>query len=119
MGFPEDLSIPLPGEEEAIVNLASRCSEILDPTKESQFLGSAFQQDFHFLMKFHNANKGKEAPGFSGGGIWCSIRQPDLSQIWRPNPGLVGIQSSWFPKRSITFAVKVELLVQFLAETLG
>jgi hypothetical protein len=67
VGFPEDLSTPLPSKGEAIVNVAARWSETLDPSAESPFLSSRdFDPEFHFLMKFRAANKGKAAPGFSG-----------------------------------------------------
>jgi hypothetical protein len=120
MGFPEDLAIPLPTIDEALINIAARWSETLDPSEESRFISvKDFDQQSHFLMKFRTANKGKAAPGFSGGGIWFPIKQQQSAQLWRPNPGLAGIQSSWFPKRSTTLAIRVELLVDFLMETLG
>jgi hypothetical protein len=120
VGYPEDLTVPLPYAGEAIINVAARWSETLDPNEEARFLSTRdFDVECHFLMKFRAANKGKTAPGFSGCGVWFSIRQPASAQVWRPNPGLAGIQSSWFAKRSITLAVKVELLVEFLSNILG
>lgn len=120
MGFPEDLAIPLPALDEALINVAARWSETLDPSEESRFLSiKDFDSESHFLMKFRAANKGKAAPGFSGGGIWFPIKQKQSALLWCPNPGLAGIQSSWFPKRSTTLAIRVELLVHFLKEILG
>ena len=70
-------------------------------------------------MKFHAADKGKNAEGFSGGGVWFLMEKPGAETVWRPTPGLAGIQSKWFPKKSVTLAVRVELLVRFLTESIG
>ena len=59
---------------------------------------------------------GKTAPGFSGAGVWFPLVQPEGSTVWRPNLGLAGIQSSWYPRKEITLAVRVDQLVRFLTE---
>jgi hypothetical protein len=117
MGFPRDLSGPLSRSQAAAV-LAARWSSVHDVGEEAKFL-KPFAQNNHFLMKFHAADKGKSAEGFSGGGVWFLIEQPGSETVWRPTPGLAGIQSKWFSKKSITLAVRVELLVRFLSESIG
>lgn len=117
MGFPRDLSGPLSGSEAAAV-LAARWSSVHDAGEEGKFLKS-FERNDHFLMKFHEADKGKNAEGFSGGGVWFLTEEPGAETVWRLTAGLAGIQSKWFPKKSVTLAVRVELLVRFLTESIG
>jgi len=115
-GFPQDLSGRI-STEEVIVNLANRWSQVCSLGGDERFL-KGLDPKRHFLMTFHKADKGKQAEGFSGAGVWFPLREPSTSQVWRPVPGLAGIQSKWFPKKALTLSVRVELLVRFLGETL-
>jgi hypothetical protein len=115
-GFPNDLSGQI-ASSESLANLANRWSEICNPEDNGRFLKN-FDAQFHFLMKFHKANKGTQPEGFSGGGIWFALSQNSDSPIWHSVPGLSGIQSRWFPKSSLTLAVRVEYIVQFLRENI-
>jgi hypothetical protein len=115
-GFPQDLSGRI-SSEEVLVNLANRWSEVCTPGNSEGFL-KGFDAEHHFLMKFHKADKGERPEGFSGGGIWFPLRESSASQIWHPVPGLAGIQSKWFPNSALTLAVRVELLVRFLEDSL-
>ncbi len=115
-GFPADLSGPISAEE-SLVRLANRWSTICNDEDKS-FLKN-FDPAIHFLMDFHVADKGKRAEGFSGGGVWFPLRQPANSPLWHAVRGLAGIQTAWYPRRALTQAVRVEVLVRFLQRTLG
>jgi hypothetical protein len=115
-GFPQDLSGRI-SSEEVIVNLANRWSQVCGLGDDERFL-KGFDSERHFLMEFHKADKGKQAEGFSGAGIWFALRESSASRVWRPVPGLAGIQSKWFPNKALTLSVRVELLVRFLGENL-
>jgi hypothetical protein len=115
-GFPQDLSGRI-SSEEVIVNLANRWSQVCSLGDDERFL-KGFDSEHHFLMKFHKADKGKQAEGFSGAGVWFPLRESSDSQVWRPVPGLAGIQSKWFHNKALTLSVRVELLVRFLRESL-
>ena len=116
-GFPNDLSGAI-SEQEAVVRLANRWSEICNLGDEERFL-KEHDRNIHFLMRFHKADRGKRAEGFSGGGIWFALKASSESRLWRPVPGLAGIQSSWFQKSQVTQSVRVEHLVRFLEESLN
>jgi hypothetical protein len=115
-GFPQDLSGRISAEE-VIVNLANRWSQVCSLGDDERFL-KGFDPRRHFLMKFHKADKGKQAEGFSGAGVWFPLRESSDSQLWRPVPGLAGIQSKWFPNKALTLSVRVELLVRFLGDSM-
>jgi len=115
-GFPQDLSGRISAEE-VIVNLANRWSQVCSLGDDERFL-KGFDSGRHFLMKFHKADKGKQAEGFSGAGVWFPLRESSDSQVWRPAPGLAGIQSKWFPNKALTLSVRVDLLVRFLGESM-
>jgi hypothetical protein len=115
-GFPQDLSGRI-SSEEVIVNLANRWSQVCSLGDDERFL-KGFDSERHFLMKFHRADKGKQAEGFSGAGVWFPLCESSTAQVWRPVPGLAGIQSKWFPKKALTLSVRAELLARFLGESL-
>jgi hypothetical protein len=111
-GFPADVS-DLIAEREWIAKLINRRSKICTPDDSDRFL-KGYDSSSHFLMRFRKADIGVRAEGFSGGGVWFLLKQPPNSNIWRPIPGLAGIQSMWFPKKKITLSIRVDHLVQFL-----
>jgi hypothetical protein len=115
-GFPSDLSGRI-SNEEVLVNLANRWSEIIDCGGDGRFLGG-FDPNLHFLMEFRKADKGRQPEGFSGAGIWFPLRQSSDGPIWHAVPGLAGVQSSWFPRKSLTMATRVECLVRLLKENI-
>ena len=115
-GFPEDLSGRI-SDEEVVVRLANRWSEVAKPGTAGRFL-KGFDSEAHFLMEFRKADKGKRPEGFSGGGVWFPLRQSSDTQLWRAVPGLAGVQSAWFPNRALTLSVRVECLVRFLDQAL-
>jgi hypothetical protein len=117
LGYPQDLSRPV-SDTEAAVNMAGRWTERVRLGKGSRSLKD-FRPRAHFLMKFHKADKGEHAAGFSGAGIWFPVVQPQNAIIWRPRIGLAGIQSMWYPNRLLTQAVRVERVVRFLSRQFG
>ena len=99
MGFPRDLSGPLSGSEAATV-LAARWSSVHDAGEEARFLKS-FARNNHFLMKFHAADKGKNAEGFSGGGVWFLMEKPGPRRFGVQLQGWQAYSQNGFPRSQL------------------
>lgn len=72
-----------------------------------------FDPSLEFLTRYVAADKGKRAYGFSGAGAW--FYKP-TDGVWRPNLGLAGVCTAYFPRRKLLSTLRIEQVTHFLNE---
>jgi hypothetical protein len=66
-----------------------------------------------FALKYTSADEWRPH-GFSGGGAW--FRRETGSKLWSANPQLGGITQNYYAKTNLIECVKIEIVIQFLAD---
>jgi hypothetical protein len=122
-GCPVDQNIPVgawrQGAGPLLIGLASRprgCWAVVegDPPK---CLPSSFDSERHFLLKFDPTQEGVQPYGFSGSGVWGHRRKG--KGVWSANPVLSGIQFAWHRPTNLMFAVRSEMIREFLESAIS
>lgn len=75
-------------------------------------LPSSFNPERHFLLRYDPAEEGANPHGFSGSGVWS--HQMNLEPVWSANPVLVGVQMAWHRPTKLMFAIRPEVIREFL-----
>lgn len=75
-------------------------------------LPSPFDPENHFLLRYDPAEEGAYPHGFSGSGVWCHRKED--AKVWSANPVLVGIQFAWHRPTKLMFALRPEVIREFL-----
>lgn len=73
-----------------------------------------YDPKYHFLLKYEKADI--RAQGLSGAPVWrLNLEYMDF---WRPNPELIGVQSSVYKQNKVLKAVRIEHAVKLAKEML-
>jgi len=105
-GYPSALS------QRVGANLAASANHEYTSIVSDRPSGYADSQD-SFFMPWNSESW--DPLGFSGAGVWFQNNDVDPSSLWRANPALVGIATSYYRASNLMMAVRIETVLQFLA----
>lgn len=76
-----------------------------------------FDKDAHFLLKFFRTHEGARPEGYSGAGVWLPPPTAEPTELWTPDPRLVGVETHAYLNLGLLRVVKSRVVADFLEES--
>jgi len=111
MGFPVANSAPLVPGVRTLGATSDHCKYDSSLTSASG-LPSAFDPDEQFLLKYTRIEDDLDPKGFSGAAAW--VNGKISTEVWRPNPVLAGVVTSYLPTKKLLVVTRVGPIIRLL-----